>query len=310
MTATPFRQFLSAYWLRPETALWRAIDLQAMSGFDFDQPSLDLGCGDGIFSFIRAGGEFDLRFDATRAAARLDAFFDKVDVFDTFEGYCPPNPLRPPAYRISCGFDLKENLLKKASALGLYDSLSAGDANSPLPFPDATFASLFSNILYWLREPQSTMYEIARVLMPQGRCCLMLPNPSLRDFTFYHRLYVTTGDARFEFLEKLDRGRIREIRHACSDTDWRQMFARAGLRVLDHHRHLCRTVIQIWDIGLRPLFPVLHKLAARLKGEDLDEIKREWIGILENFLEPLVELDPTLDTDVEPAFHCYVLEKN
>jgi hypothetical protein len=49
-------KFLNAYWLRPESALWRTCDVESMKGFEFKAPSLDLGCGDGTFSFLRAGG--------------------------------------------------------------------------------------------------------------------------------------------------------------------------------------------------------------------------------------------------------------
>lgn len=52
------KNFLNAYWLRPETALWRTLDVESMKGFEFAAPSLDLGCGDGTFSFIRGGGEY------------------------------------------------------------------------------------------------------------------------------------------------------------------------------------------------------------------------------------------------------------
>jgi hypothetical protein len=59
-----FHQLLNAFWLRPETAMWREVDIRAMASFEFRSPSLDLGCGDGLFSFIRAGGHFGVGFDA------------------------------------------------------------------------------------------------------------------------------------------------------------------------------------------------------------------------------------------------------
>jgi len=73
--------FLNVFWLRPETALWRSLDVEAMDRFNFKSPSLDLGCGDGIFSFIRAGGSFANDFDAFDVA-NLDQFFENVDIFN------------------------------------------------------------------------------------------------------------------------------------------------------------------------------------------------------------------------------------
>ena len=57
------RELLNVYWLRPETALWRSIDIEIMKDFEIKGKSLDLACGDGILSFIRAGGKFDIAFN-------------------------------------------------------------------------------------------------------------------------------------------------------------------------------------------------------------------------------------------------------
>ena len=79
------RRFLNAYWLRPETALWRTLDVNSMKNFKFVSPSLDLGCGDGTFSFLRAGGEFKDTFDVFLDVDNLDHFFENVDVYDSFK---------------------------------------------------------------------------------------------------------------------------------------------------------------------------------------------------------------------------------
>ena len=311
MTAlTTFDELLNAFWLRPETALWREIDIRAMAPFEFQSPSMDLGCGDGIFSFVRAGGGFDENFDAFRAIAGLDKFFDKVDVFDAFDGSAKPIVIRRPSYSIDCGFDHKENLLRKAEQLGLYRELKLGDANRLLPFPDQSFNSVFSNIVYWLEDPQSAIVEIARVLRPGGHACLMLPNQTLPEFSFYNQLHVKTGNSDWAFLEKLDRGRFTDnIRQARSGEKWETMFGGAGLSVVRHIAHLSKTVVQIWDIGLRPLFPVLCRMAHALAPDELIKVKCEWVATLRQFLEPLVQMDNQLCQGVEPAFHCYILKK-
>jgi SAM-dependent methyltransferase len=305
-----FDQLLSAYWLRPETALWRAIDIRAMVPFNFEAPSLDMGCGDGVFSFIRSGGRFSPEFDVFESVTSLDRYFEKVDVFDSFDGFRTPNIIAPPSYRISVGFDHKPNLLKKAAALGLYESLAEGDGNRALPFETASFASVFSNVVYWLDEPAHAMAEISRILKRGGRCCLMLPNRTLRDFSFYYRYCVRTGNQKLAFLEQLDRGRMTEnVRHAKTAGEWTTIFESAGLAVELHRGHLSRTVVQIWDIGLRPLFPILKKLTDRLTDRDRAAIKSEWISVFRHFLGPFVDLDSTLDSADEPAFHCFILRK-
>ena len=50
--ATPFfKEYLNVYWARPETALWRTIEVEIIDKFRGEYlpyPVLDLGCGDGI----------------------------------------------------------------------------------------------------------------------------------------------------------------------------------------------------------------------------------------------------------------------
>jgi SAM-dependent methyltransferase len=305
-----FEQLLNVFWLRPETAMWREIDIRAMQTFEVHSPSLDLGCGDGIFSFIRAGGEFSNKFDAFRSMASLDEFFNNVDVFDSYDDSVSPNVVQKPNYNIDCGFDYKDNLLKKSGRLGLYKELKQGDANKALPFADESFNSIFSNIIYWLDDPKAVLKEIERILMPDGKVCLMLPNKTLPEFSFYNELYMKTGDQSWAFLENLDRGRFADnIRQARSSDTWEDMFQDAGLTVLKHNTHLSKVAIQIWDVGLRPLFPVLRKMIDAIESEKLPDIKQEWINTVRQFLEPIVKMDERLVQDAEHAFHCYILEK-
>lgn len=304
-------RLLNVFWLRPETALWRACDIQAMAKFSVQSPSLDLGCGDGIFSFIRAGGELRDDFDVFRSVGRLDEFFENADVFDHFEEHEAPVVIAQPRYKFDVGFDQKRNLLRKASQLSFYAKLVEGDADRALPFASESFASIFSNIIYWLEDPQFALTEVGRVLAPGGQACLMLPSDTFARFSFYGRFFLETGDKRFQFLEKLDRGRLADnIKQCKSDADWRKLFSNAGLRVDHHARHLWGPLVQIWDVGLRPLFPVLKKMTACVEPATLSALKREWVETLAAFARPLVELDAVERTPAESGFHCYIVSRS
>jgi len=309
-TSDTLKQLLNVFWLRPETALWREIDIRTMSAFEMRSPSLDLGCGDGNFSFIRAGGEFDVSFDAFRSVSQLDKFFQNVDVFDSYDETLSSAVTNPPKYQIDVGFDYKINVLKKAGQLGLYGALKQGDANQPLPFPGASFNSVFSNVVYWLDSPLSVISEISRILKPGGAACLMLPNITFPQFSFYNQLYVKDGDSRWKFLEMLDRGRFADnIRQAKSLDEWQGIFDKVGLIIERHHSHLSKLAIQVWDIGLRPLFPVLIEMSNELSPEKRMSIKAKWIQIMKAFIEPLLEIDKALPGNEQAAFHCFELRK-
>jgi ubiquinone/menaquinone biosynthesis C-methylase UbiE len=281
-----------------------------MREFAFASPSLDLGCGDGIFSFIRAGGTVSTQFDVFLSVRNLNDFYENVDVYDAFQKDKTTYVVDPPHYRIDVAFDNKENSLKKSDQLKLYHSYVAGDANRRLPFSEESFNSIFSNIVYWLDEPKTILKEIYRVLRPGGHVCLMLPNHTFPNFSFYNQLYAKTHNKKFVFLEQLDRGRFKDnIRQAHSDHEWRKIFRQTGFEITMHRKHLSKTVIQIWDIGLRPLFPVLKKMVDQIQPDRYQDIKSEWVDTVRRFLEPIVEMDSELGQGVEAAFHCYVLEK-
>ncbi|MCG3685613.1 class I SAM-dependent methyltransferase [Aliarcobacter butzleri] len=307
------KELLNVYWLRPETALWRAIDIEVMKDFKIKGKSLDLGCGDGVLSFIRGGEEFDLFFDDYQSIGNLDKFYDNADVHDIFIESYRPCISKKPLYKFSVALDHKENLLKKAKQLNFYNDFIVHDANQPLPFESNTFDSIFSNIVYWLDDPQKSMNEISRVLSSRGKVALMLPNRTMPEFSFYNQLHVEINNKDFEFLKYIDRGRYSSnIKLAKSYNEWVKIIDNSGLKIVQHKTHLSKTVIQIWDIGLRPLFPVLLKLVQSVENKKkLIEIKQEWIEIFMKFLEPIFELEiqNKLNQKEEKAFHYFVLEK-
>lgn len=307
------KELLNVYWLRPETALWRAIDIEMMKDFEVQGSSLDLGCGDGVLSFIRGGGEFDLSFDDYQSIGNLEKFYDNVDVHDVFIDSYRPCISKKPSYKFSLALDHKKNLLKKSKQLEFYDDFITHDANQSLPFEPNTFDSIFSNIVYWLDDPQKSMNEISRVLTKGGRVALMLPNRTMPEFSFYNQLHVKNNNKDFEFLKYMDRGRYSSnIKFAKSFDEWKQIIDSSGLKIVEHKTHLSKAVIQIWDIGLRSLFPVLLKLVNAVENkEELLNIKKEWIEIFMKFLEPIFELEINnkLNQNEEKAFHYFVLEK-
>ena len=137
------KELLNVYWLRPETALWRAIDIEVMKNFEVKGNSLDLGCGDGVLSFIRGGGKFDRSFDDYQSIGNLDKFFNNHDIHDTFiKGYSPSIKSKP-TYKFSKALDHKENLLLKAKELNFYKDFIAHDANQNLPFENNSIPAYY-----------------------------------------------------------------------------------------------------------------------------------------------------------------------
>ena len=77
------REFLNAFWLRPEVALIKTHEYMALEQMPFDEPAIDIGCGDGIFSFICAGGRFGADFDMFTKTSREQIVSLKGSMFLT-----------------------------------------------------------------------------------------------------------------------------------------------------------------------------------------------------------------------------------
>ena len=64
----------------------------------------------------------------------------------------------------------------------------------------------------------------------------------------------------------------------------------------------------IWDVGLRPIAPLLVKMTQALSPETRASIKREWVDLMIELLEPLCAADLNLFSATDdPAEIQYVL---
>lgn len=301
---------MDIYWLRPETAAWRACDCLALEDVEFVAPIADVGCGDGLFSFTRAGGRIDRSYDMFSQVERLGDFFSNVDIFNHFdETAATPQVTVAPRYTIDVGVDHKQSLLDKAAALGFYTRTMTADANVSLPLEDGKYNTIYSNILYWLEDYGAALREMRRSLNDSGKVVLQVPNDTFKDYSFYQRLFVRTGDERWKWLSLIDRGRSENIKQCKSYSAWSAIFAEAGFKVSHHKLYLSKPLLEAWDIGLRPLSPFLIEMANGLSKEKRLDIKKRWVETLLPLVAPFCEIRTPFDETHPPGFHLFVLEK-
>jgi len=299
---------LNIYWLRPETALWRTIDMFILENVILSGRSLDFGCGDGIFSFLRAGGKLENSFDVFYGVDEIQNFYKNVDIYN----FAKTNHImikNNASYKISVGFDLKQSLLKKANKLDFYEELLQGDGNNKLPFKDNEFDSIFSNVLYWLDDIDSVLAELHRILKPGGNLYILVPDVNFLNASFYHSLQQKEKTQGYEFLSYLDRGRVlSNIKHIKCEDDWRFALNNIGFKIFNHKKYLSSRFLKIWDIGFRPIFPALHNASSRMNIEDRLNFKNDLTDILKIYMKPLLDLE-FQDTDSDKGFHFFHLKK-
>ena len=299
------RRFLYAYWLRPENAFWMALRSEALSRCVLEHPCMDLCCGDGVFTFLHCGGVFDPAFDIFTSVAGLDHVRDQyADMFDCVTEDYQPTILSRPTDTIDVGTDLKPALLAKAEHLNLYTRLVEHDGNQPLPFGDDAFQTVYCNAAYWLTDIDLFLTELGRITQTGGCIILQVKLDSMRRYTLEtHR--DTLGD---RFLDIIGRGRVECWPSVASRSTWEKRFARAGLTVESATPFITKTHAHLWDVGLRPIAPLLVKMTQALSPEMRQAIKSEWVDLFHELLEPICDpaFDLFDDAD-EPAEVQYVL---
>jgi len=287
------RRYLNAYWLRPENALWMTLRSDALERIPFEPPAIDVACGDGIHTFLHLGGVFDPDFDVFGAAGALDRVRDEhADMFDVPAMSYEPTIVATPRLRIDTGLDLKSNLLSKAARLGLYERLMRHDGNEHIPLPTDSFRTVHCNAAYWVRNINGLLAELARITQPNGRIVLQVKLDTIKACTL-EPFRDVLGD---RFLEIIGRGRFATWPALASREVWERRFERAGLEIADAHPFVTAAHARMWDVGLRPLAPLLVRMAKALSPDTRSSIKRDWVDLFYELLAPLRRFDLTLST--------------
>ena len=97
------KELCNVYWARPENAFGIARCMQLLEKMNIKSPSLDLMCGHGIWSFIKAGGDFDYDFDCYQDVVHLNEYKKGVDIQNYFSKNYKPSIIRKPKYKIDYG---------------------------------------------------------------------------------------------------------------------------------------------------------------------------------------------------------------
>jgi SAM-dependent methyltransferase len=269
---------------------------------------LELGCGDGTMSYILAGGMLT-GWDTFMEMAHLDQYSAGADIHNkapTLKLNLDNTHLR---VNYALGVDLKPTLVQKALRFSkLYDDGLAQDLNRPLEI-DRQFPFLFSNILYWLDDLDSSLKNFAGALTVGGHAFFFVPNFNFKKKNWLY--YSAPHEPPRDYLNFFDRGYAKLIHHCYTASEWERKFARAGLKVRSHIPYMSSRVTDVWNIGTRPIAPLLISMTQRLSASDREQVKQEWVKFFNQFFAPIIEaeLNENFSSDDSYAFHFFNLEK-
>lgn len=285
---------LGLWWLRPENGL--ALASYCLAGSDLrpapGEVAADFACGDGVNTFFKCGGRFEPEFDlfggAVHPATSREIVSQGIDVFaHVAEDYRPLVRSRP-AVGYRWGTDHKPALLAKARALDFYADLLEADLRTPAPIPEESLDLAYCNSLYWVADVGAAFGHIVDKLRPGGRLVVDVMTDR-RSALSFDRLLPGMPAA---WRDLMNRGRQHNNPGILSRTGWEALFEADGrVEIAECHDIFPTAIAQIWNVGLRPLFPVLNRMAGAIAAERRADIKREWVETFADLFEPVLR-DP------------------
>lgn len=303
-----FKEFLNFFWLRPENALLLSLRAEIYQStfryFGDGSDTVDVSCGDGMFSFISFGGKLSKQTDMFRSLNLSQKREGVFDVFDAFDDEYSVNVEQFPDKSYEFGTDWKKNLLLKAEKLNFYNKLIEHDNNLILPFPDGSMKYVYSNSAYWVDEFKNHLIDLARITSKNGKIVLEMKTSEISSFTSSNYL-PAMGNS---FHKIIDAGRLETWAGLRSKDEILEIIDQIpNTRILSVQPIYGDIMAVIWDIGLRPVFSPLVKMANRLNNDDRANVKEEWCQIFEElFSEILKDYKAEEKSAIE---YCIILEK-
>lgn len=300
------KNYLQLYWLRPENGLLATFKSKIIEKYEFSSPSLDISCGDGLFMFLHMGGTFDFDFDYFKNTKANEFNHNSfIDIFDSYnENYDVPIE-NFPKYKIDFGSDWKESLINKSKKLEIYRKLILHDNNKkPFPLDDNFFKIIHSNSIYWIKEPENLLSEIHRMLDNDGIALLEVMTPY--HFSTFDKISPYMSDKAIKILDR----KRRETMPGLKDyNEWKRIFLNQGFSIQEvKNIYPEKFIIDIWNIGLRPISHLLIQMVEKTSYDERKKIKKEWVDIFLELFKPLLKLNTDYSFEKSP-YLLFVLKK-
>ena len=307
------RNILSVFWLRRFSALVRLIEAQILSMQDFKGSSLELACGDGVFSALAKGGKLPDSFCAykdikTNHQYESNSSNKSIDLFDQeIQDFNHYPSLDKPLW--DYGIDHKSQLLDKASQLNVFKNTLNLDFNDPLF--DSQLINIagrdnidlvFSNSLYWTKKPEFVLKACREIMSDDATAMFTLVSPK------YHKnMTLNRRNNQKTFAGFLDRGRASLFANPKNYEDWYNIFTSSGFEILEAIPYFTEDlVICAEELDQRDIYPYFSRLYYESPLELQKEIKEEYMSHYENMLKAFVS-DYKFPSKMEDS--CYYIFK-
>jgi GT2 family glycosyltransferase/SAM-dependent methyltransferase len=165
---------------------------------------------------------------------------------------------------VDAGVDANADEVARARANHCYADVRTSRIES-LPFEAGTFATAYSNcVLEHVKPLEAALQEVHRVLKPDGRLYLTVPNPRCKTYLLWTAVLSRLGlHALARWYADLTL-RLFKAEHVMEADGWAAVLARTGFRVEHHEPYMPLRASRLQDLFM--LTGAISVLAKRLRG--------------------------------------------
>jgi SAM-dependent methyltransferase len=246
-------RYLNLYFLKPFDAVNDTLTASLVSRLDWTGDFVELGSGDGEYSYIMHGGKFPLWFDRY-----LLTDLNKEDIYDTHEKNILKSNKKLDSPNILLAIDAKESHVKKIREIDFVRNAVVAEYEK-LPIDDETIHKIFYYTPHGLKDHNRAIEEAYRILKKNGNLLILLYDIAFcNSFLCFNLSRKIRNNRLRKYFAKLDNGRYYEITNlARSKSEWELFFQEKGFKIIRSYTGLSTIAWKVYDIQTRPFLKPL-----------------------------------------------------
>ena len=167
---------------------------------------------------------------------------------------------------------------------------------------DKKYDFIYSNILYWLKNPYKKLITISKLLTNNGVFLFSVPN---ENYLKYCQSYSKKG----KMWNLINRGRKNTMQKIFPQKSFEIFLKKNNFKILNKEKMLSSKTLKIWDFGLRPISPFLIEMSNSLDDKLRRKIKKEWCNKLFPIVNELTQ-EEILHGNKDGGYSFYLIKKN
>lgn len=301
-------KYFNIYFLKPFDAINDTVTSNLVGSYDWSKPYLEIGSGDGMFSYIMHGGYFPLKFDRY-----INVDLNKKDIFDTKHNLVFKKLKKIYTVNNLCSVDAKKSHVEMIDQIQ-FSKKSVLSKCETLPFLDNSFDSIFLYTPHGISDYNQVLSECYRVLSKSGRLIVLNFSDDVNRYFISYKLKNFFKKYKFisNYFKKLDNGRAEEIKKLSNNKNkWVRKFNDIGFEFIDCKEGLSGFAWSVYDIQTRPVLKFLIKFFNLFPLSIRTFLKFTWIIIWFPFLVIfyLIFANSQIKLFKKNCYYCFDLKK-